>query len=501
MLPETSMYAIIGVLAFFSIMFLILFLSAQKKLRTESSRAEQLSVDNMRVNTILSEKEYVETKLERKSDELGGRIVLMENELKDKIEKLAKTEEKASQVEVLNNKIDEKDSKISVLMEEKHKVQQELEAIKAVIEEERKAFQEKLNFVEDSKIKLKEQFENLANKIFDEKSDKFRKDSAENINGVLNPFKEGLETFKKRVEELDRHNSNERASLKNELENLMNLNRQLSKDAHKLTKALKGDSKVQGGWGEMMLENLLQGVGLREGYEYVKQETLRDESGKSFRPDVIVHMPDDKDIVIDSKVSLTAYEKYYSAEDDIERDLALKDHILSIRNHIKNLSEKNYQSLQGIRTLDYVFMFIPVEGAYVAAVNAEPDLVKDAFEKNIMVAGPTNLLAAMRVVNTVWKYEMQNKNATEIADRAAGLYDKFVSFVEEFLVLESRLRQAQDCFDTAKSRLVDGRGNIVRRFEQIKELGVSPKKAIPNTIAELADAMEVPAIEDEDFSD
>ena len=252
----------------------------------------------------------------------------------------------------------------------------------------------------------------------------------------------------------------------------------MAAEAEALTRALKGDTKAQGTWGEVVLERILNQSGLREGQEYETQSHHRDEDGKSFKPDVVVHLPNDKDVVIDSKVSLVAYERYFNSDDDAERESAMTDHVTSLRNHIKGLGKKNYQQLESVRTLDYVLMFIPIEPAFLLAVDRDPELIRLALDNNIMLVSPTNLLVALRTVNNIWQYEYQNQNAQVIANEATKLYDKFVGFIDDMQKIGNAIDSVRKHYDGAMNKLSSGRGNLVGRVENFKKLGVQSSKQI-----------------------
>jgi DNA recombination protein RmuC len=346
------------------------------------------------------------------------------------------------------------------------------------LSEERKQSEEKLKLLDEAKTRLNTEFENLANRILEEKSKKFTEQNRENIDRVLNPLREQLGDFRRKVEDVYEKESKDRMSLFHEIKSLKDLNLQISEDALNLTNALKGQTKTQGTWGEVVLERVLEESGLHNGREYETQGTFTSEEGKRLRPDVIVHLPEDKDIIIDSKVSLTAYERYCTSEEDAERQAALKEHITSLRTHIKGLSVKNYEDLPGIRSLDFVLLFVPIEAAFITAVENDRDIFREAFDKNIIVVSPTTLLATLKTVHNIWRYEYQNRNALEIADRAGSLYDQFVLFMESMDDIGDKLGKASDAYHIARRRLVEGRGNLIGRTEKLKKLGAKAKKAL-----------------------
>lgn len=389
------------------------------------------------------------------------------------------------QIPHLQDKLDELQSELQDaerIKEDNLGLQKELEAIGARREEEQKAHEEKLKLLNDAESRLQTQFENLANKIFESKSDKFVETNKEGMNALLGPLKEQIEGFRRQVGEQYAKEGQERASLKTEITNLQQLNKQITEEAAALTKALKGDNKQQGNWGELVLERILTESGLREGHEYETQGQFKSEEGKAYQPDVIVHLPQEKDVIIDSKVSLSAYEQYFNSDDEAQRERFLKEHILSLRTHIKELGKKEYQGLEGIRTLDYVLMFVPIEAAFLLAVDEAPDLVKLALDNNIMLVSPTNLLVALRTINNIWQYEYQNQNAQLIAKKAADLYDKFHGFITDMEKLGDNLATVQKRYQEASSKLYTGRGNLVKRIEDFRKLGVQTSKKLDDKI-------------------
>lgn len=348
---------------------------------------------------------------------------------------------------------------------------------------------------QQSEQRQSEQFENLANRIFEQKSQQFQHQNQGQLSAVLTPLQQQLEGFKKQVQDSYTNEAKERFALKHQLDDLKALNLRMSEDALNLTKALKGDNKVMGNWGEVVLSRLLTQSGLREGHEYETQAALTQTDGKRYQPDVVVHLPDDKDVIIDSKVSLVGYERYFNAETDDERQRGLRDHLASVKAHIKGLGEKDYQQLQGVRTLDYVLMFIPVEPAFIAAIESDPDLVNFALERNILLTSPTNLMVALRTINNLWRFEYQSRNAQEIATQGGKLYDKLVGFSDDLLKVGRALETAQGSYDKAVSKFSSGRGNLLKQAEQMKQLGATPSKKpnsqlLDNALAETEPAKE-----------
>jgi DNA recombination protein RmuC len=349
--------------------------------------------------------------------------------------------------------------------------------------------------VEKLQEKFTKEFENLANKIFEDKSLKFTEQNKTNLDQILKPLNERIKDFEKKVDDVYVTDSKERAGLVQQIKSLHELNQQMSKDANNLTNALKGQSKTQGNWGEFILESILEKSGLVKGREYVVQESITAESGRRFQPDVIINLPENKSIIIDSKVSLVGYEKFVSSETEHEKQLGLREHINSIRSHIKNLSGKNYQNLYQIESLDFVLMFMPIEPAFAYAVQSDASLFTDAFEQNIVIVSPSTLLATLRTISSIWRQENQNKNAFEIARQSGALYDKFVSFIQDLKIVGDRIDQAKGSYNDAWNKLKDGSGNLVGRIEKIKKLGAKASKSLPPSIlnrAEIEDEEEAP---------
>lgn len=381
------------------------------------------------------------------------------------------------------------EKKLSALIFEKESMQKEiiqkLEFEKIRYEESKKAmnsefkvriesYDEKLQLLEDSKKQMKLEFESLANKLFEENSKK----SSLNLNQVLTPFKEQLNTFGKRVNDIYNDETKQRVTLLTEIKNLKDLNNQISQDAINLTKALKGENKTQGDWGEMILSKILEQTGLREGIEYSTQGSFTSDEGKRLRPDVIVHLPQEKDVIIDSKVSLLAYTNYVECEDEIEKDRYAKDLVKSIYAHIKGLSSKNYDEISDLKTLDFVLLFIPIEGAFMLAASKDSNLFKVAFESNIMLVSPSTLFVTLRTIENIWRYEHQNENALIISKKAADLYDKFAAFVKDIENIGTHIDRTKKSYDEAINKLSVGKGNLLRRAQEFEELGVKAKKTI-----------------------
>lgn len=353
------------------------------------------------------------------------------------------------------------------------------------LSEQQENHQQRLADLQQARDTLRAQFAEMATKIFDEREQRFAQTSQQHLGQLLDPLKERIHAFEKRVEESYQQEARERFSLGKELERLQQLNQRLSDEATNLTQALKGQ-KTQGNWGELILERVLEHAGLEKGREYQTQVSLKSADGERFQPDVLILLPGDKQVVIDAKVSLTAYQQYVSEADTGRAQAALKQHVQSLRSHVKGLSGKDYNRLEGLHSLDFVLLFVPIEAAFSAALQAEPNLFQEAFDKQIVIVSPTTLLATLRVIDSLWKQERQTQNAREIAERAGWLYDKFVLFIQDLDELGNRLQQVDKAYAAARNKLCEGRGNLVSRSEQLKLLGARASKSLPAQLLEKA---------------
>ena len=340
--------------------------------------------------------------------------------------------------------------------------------------------------IEELQEKFQIQFKNLANDILEEKTKKFTDQNKTNLKDILNPLKEKISEFEKKVEQTNKESIDRNSALKEQISGLKELNIKITKEAENLTKALKGESKTQGNWGEFILESILEKSGLIKGEQYEVQVSMTNEEGKRLQPDVIVKLPEQKNIIIDSKVSLTAYEKYINSDDDREKELEVKNHLLSIRSHIKGLSDKNYQSIYEIGSLDFVLLFMPIEPAFGLAVQNDAELFNDAYDKNIVIVSPSTLIATLRTIASIWRQENQNRNALEIARQGGQLYDKFKAFTDDLIKVGENLNTTKKNYDLAMNKLSDGKDNLIRKTERIKELGAKATKVLDKRLVDRA---------------
>ncbi|CAN1487937.1 COG1322 Predicted nuclease of restriction endonuclease-like fold, RmuC family [Burkholderiaceae bacterium] len=376
---------------------------------------------------------------------------------------------------------------LNALREERDQAILNAARLEVELDSERKQVQNRIESLNEAKEALTNQFKNLANEILEDKSRKFTEQNAQQLDVMLKPLQTKLSEFKEQVSNSYEKESRERFALKNEIERLASLNLKMSDEARSLTNALKGDSKVQGNWGELVLESILESSGLRKGEEYLVQDSHTQADGGRLQPDVIVKLPEGRHLVVDSKVSITAYVRHTEASDDAIAEQELLAHIQSIRQHIQGLSGKNYAGIADLSSVDFVLMFIPIEPAFLSALKAAPNLYQEALAKNIVLVCPSTLMATLRTVAHLWRQDQQNKNAMEIARQCANLYDKFVGFVDDLEQIGKRLDQAQSSYHDAFSKLKSGKGNLIKAAERVKELGVKPSKNITKNYLDLDD--------------
>jgi DNA recombination protein RmuC len=363
-------------------------------------------------------------------------------------------------------------------------------SLKADYENLKVRLEENKKEMDELQQKFSAEFRNIANDILEEKSKVFTEQNKTNIESILKPLNEKIKDFEKKVEDTYDKESKQRFSLEREIKTLYEMNIQITKEANNLTNALKGQTKTMGNWGEVILESVLEKSGLVRDSEYLVQESITDEEGKRYQPDIIVKLPENKCIIIDSKVTLVAYEKYCSAEDENERAAALRAHILSVRNHIKNLGSKSYQNLYDIKTLDFVLLFMPVEPAFSLAVQHDISLFNEAFEKNIVLVSPSTLLATLKTIASIWRQEKQNRNAMEIARQGGALYDKFEGLLNDLIDLGNKLKSTQKTYESSMKKLYSGTGNLLKRAEDIRKLGAKVTKTLPQNLIDRMDETE-----------
>lgn len=421
----------------------------------------------------------------------------LEVSLASSIEQRTSYDELLLEKEKVLSKLDAQLSQKDLLLDEAKKHLTQLNTIKdhhielqARCDEKEAQLLSKERMMEETKKVLFKEFEISANKLFESKQQSFSQMSKQNLELVLSPFKQQLTDFNKQVGEVYHKENVQRNQLIGQISELQKQAKQISDDANNLASALKGDNKVQGQWGEIILERLLEQSGLVKGREYDTQLSFKNDEGKSFRPDVVIHLPEEKDIVVDSKVALVEYERYSSEDNTEKKGQFLKSHVEALRTHIKGLSLKKYQQLEGLRTLDFVFMFVPIEAAYVAAVQSAPSLFKEAYDKNIMLVSPSSLMVALRTVETMWRYEKQNANAEKIANSAGKLYDQFVLVMTAIEEVGNYIHKAGESYDTVLNRVSRGRGNILKRIEDLKKLGAKSSKRLPKKTQDLLELEE-----------
>lgn len=411
----------------------------------------------------------------------------LDNEMK-KVEELknafAKTEqhtttlrqESASQLAELRK---ESHLQLAHLRQEKDEFQNALTARDVAFDHLEERMEEKKEELSQLQEKFTKDFERIASKILDEKSSKFTLQNKENLDSILKPLQEKIQHFEKRVEDTNKEAIYRSSALHEQIKGLTALNEQMTKDANNLTKALKGDSKIQGNWGELVLERVLEKSGLEKGREYFVQQSFTTQEGNRLLPDVVINLPDHKKMIVDSKVSLRAYERFVNEEDPHLREDHLKEHINALKRHVQQLSDKNYQDLYQIESPDFVLLFIPIEPAFASAINTDNQIYNQAFEKNIVIVTPSTLLATLRTIDSIWTNEKQQQNALEIARQAGSLYDKFYGFVTDLTAVGKKIDDAKSGYSAAMNKLVEGNGNLITRVEKLKKMGAKAKKALP----------------------
>ena len=403
----------------------------------------------------------------------------------------SKLEERIQQASFQQEKLEER---FTTTLQQREAIREEKDFLNAELIKRNTEFEnlEKLNREEKAKVeKLQEkftlEFENLANKILDEKSSKFTKQNKDNIDVILKPLQEKIEKFEKKVDDTHKESIDRHAMLRQQIIGLKELNEQMSQEATNLTKALKGDSKIQGNWGELVLEKVLEKSGLEKDREYFVQTSFTTSEGKRVLPDVVIHLPDNKRMIIDSKVSLVAYERFVNEDNDDEKETALKEHLLSLKRHVDQLSDKNYQDLYEMESPDFVLLFVPIEPAFAIAINNDNTLYNKAFERNIIIVTPSTLLATLRTIDTMWNNEKQQRNAIEISRQAGALYDKFEGLIKDLTGVGKKMDDAKSDYAAAMNKLFEGRGNLITSVEKLKKMGAKAKKSLPEKIIQRAE--------------
>lgn len=422
----------------------------------------------------------------RRPADLSGTVAMLEERVSSR----------QSELDVKTSRLATLEAEITLLQENVSRYREQIAQLQTTLEQERRQGSEKLALLTDSREQMTLQFKALAADILEDKSRRFAASNKESIGEILRPLSERIQHFEKKVEETYDKEAKERFSLASEIRNLQALNARISEDAVNLTNALKGESKTQGTWGEVILETILEKSGLVKGREYQTQVSLKSADGSRSQPDVIVHMPENKQIIIDAKVSLKAYEAYCSEDDPERRAESLRLHVQSVRNHVKTLSSKDYQNLLSLNSLDFVLLFMPVEAAFSVAVQQDGELFTSAFDRNIILVGPSTLLATLRTIQNIWRYEHQNQNALEIASSAGALYDKFVAFARDLEEIGQRIEATQKSYDKAHNKLASGKGNLVTRIEILKKLGARASKRHSEQLLAKADTETVELLED-----
>ncbi len=369
-----------------------------------------------------------------------------------------------------------------------HAAQLELVRVRTRADADRENLTAQIELLKEARTALSDQFKSLANEILEEKSKRFAEQNQKNLGTLLDPLRTQLSEFKGKVEEVYVKEGQERFALTEQVKQLMELNKTLSNDANNLTKALKGSAKTQGNWGELILERVLEASGLRKGHEFHVQDSQLDEEGRRLQPDVVIHLPEDRRLVVDAKVSLVAYDRFMAAENEDDRTASARSHLDSVRQHIRGLSAKRYQDLYGLKSLDLVVMFVPIEPAFMLAVTHDDALFMDAWQRNVLLVSPSTLLFVVRTIAHLWRQEAQSRNAQDIAKRGSELFDKLSNFVADLQKVGSRLKEAQSAYDDAEKKLSTGKGNVIRQAQMLKDLGVKTAKALPAPLVDASGA-------------
>lgn len=415
-----------------------------------------------------------------------GKVFFSANSKTDKASLEEKINGLLQQIELFKSQINQTTQERETIRTEKESLAIQLSKKETDFENLWERNKEQKEEVEKLQEKFTKEFENLANKILEEKTSKFTEQNKENLKNILTPLQDKIQLFEKKVEDTHKESIDYHAALRQQILGLKEMNAQMSKETLNLTKALKGDSKMQGNWGELILERVLEKSGLEKGREYEVQQSFTTEDGNRVFPDVVINLPDGKKMVVDSKVTLTAYERYINEEDDTEKAQYLKEHLMAIKRHVDQLSSKNYHDLYQMESPDFVLLFIPIESAFALALNEDTSLYNKAFEKNIVIVTPSTLLATLRTIDSMWTNQKQQENALEIARQAGALYDKFEGFVADLVKVGNKIKDSKTEYDNAMSKLVDGSGNLINRVENLKKMGAKAKKSLPENIIQRA---------------
>lgn len=475
------LFLVIGCILGFVIAFLFF------KLKQNSSIPDTSTVDNQIIE-LDKQKLVLQTNLNNTEKE----IQRLQQELKTSKEQLTAelTSEREKHQKEISSERERLQNEINSEKEKNSKAESRLAKAEQVFQSQEEKLATLKNELENVHKKYSLEFENIANKILDEKTQKFTDQNKLNLEQILNPLKEKIKDFETKVEKAYKTESDERITLKAEIKNLVDLNKQVSEEANNLARALKGENKLQGNWGELILEKVLERSGLVKDQEYTMQYSDSNEEGKRIQPDAVIYLPDNKHIIVDSKVSLIAYEAFINATTEEEKEKYAKEHIVSVRNHIKSLSEKNYQTAASLNTPDFVLLFIPIESSFSVAVQTDAELFNYAWDRKIVLVSPSTLLATLRTIASVWKQERQTKNAIEIAKQSGALYDKFVGFIDDMDKIGKSIDASRNAYESAVNKLHKGSGNLVKRAQDIEKLGAKTTKQIPAKYTESDEATE-----------
>jgi DNA recombination protein RmuC len=456
--------------------------STNQQITNAHSRIAELEMANRKDESLINERNLQITELQQANAELLGRLEQSHQTIKTQNSQIGQAQAEKEQLAQLQLSINSKDKYINELQSELSANHGKIQELKTASLKDAESMTEKLSLLENNKLQLKQEFENLAHQIFENKQQHFSQQSQQGLNTLLNPFKEQLESFRKRVDEVHTNTVEGQTSMKAELEKLRELNVRINDEAANLTKALKGDKKLQGTWGEQKVDLLLQRAGLRKDFEYKKEVTFKNDEGQNQRPDFVVQLPEGKHIIIDSKMSLIAYTQYVAAETDQERKVALNAHVKALKDHITELSQRKYHTLNGLDSPDFVFLFMGVEPAYILAAEHAPWLFEEAYEKNIAIVTATNLLPVLRVVANLWVIQRQNQTTKELADQASRVYDKLRIFVEKMEDLGKHIDKAQVSYRESFNTLKDGQGSLTKTVSKFVDLGVKVSKQLPPSV-------------------